>query len=237
MKKLILFFLLLPALCFGQQNNVLISFVGSSDECADYLVCQNFEGVGYDNSETWTESSIDGGSPTINEDYTGTVLRGTESLLIVGDDYKYGRSGPTFTGQSDLYTHFMYRAEDLTTNNNTFIFFITDSSDNELAKIQFRTNGQIYFVSGGQTDFSVTTIVADTTYHIWVDYHKGTGADSSAEIYFGTTATKPGVASGSVTGGNATADAAKVFCQATWDINNYFDQVLAKSTEFSSVPE
>ena len=75
MKKLfaILSLLLFFFLVVGSDAGILI--LRSRGECDGYLVCQNFEGTGYDNEEVWTEVG-----DTIDPDEAVTVLRGSQSL-------------------------------------------------------------------------------------------------------------------------------------------------------------
>ena len=62
-------------------NAVLGMRAAAVNECTGALVCQNFEGAGYDNydnGESWTTTD----SP--NPDYTTTVLRGLWFAIAVG---------------------------------------------------------------------------------------------------------------------------------------------------------
>lgn len=85
MKKLLSVLLFLPACLIGGAVSPTdyIAVLGApqvaSAPAATYLLNQNFEGTGYDNSESWTET-LDGG--TVDEDYTTTVLAGSQSLFM-----------------------------------------------------------------------------------------------------------------------------------------------------------
>jgi hypothetical protein len=197
------------------------------------LIDQNFEGTGYDNSETWTESP---GASTINPDYTTTILLGAQSLLMDGHTYSFPSIvSPTFTASDNAYLHLMFR---VIRNAGDHIdeFIALRSSTTVVCRISFRYNDRkFYLQSGGQTGYGdVAAWELDTTYHIWMDYQKGTGANSAAQLYVGTTTTKPGVAYTTVTSGNATQqiDNLKIFPS---DASVIFDQIKIADTEFTTV--
>lgn len=198
------------------------------------LVCQNFEGAGYDNSESWTEIVGTGG--VVNEDYTATVLRGSQSLLISESDYHTSNATVSFTASGTIYTHFMFRI-DAFPYDLTDIVTILDASNNILCRILMSDAGALTLYHG--TDSAGTTATSiNTTYHIWLDYAKGTGSNGVATMYVGTTVTKP-AASQEVTAGSATADAVKLRLQILQGspTATIWDQVYVKTTDIGNVPE
>jgi hypothetical protein len=69
-----------------------------------------------------------------------------------------------------------------------------------------------------------------TTYHIWLEYIKGTGANGQGKLYVSTTSTKPGSPTASFNTGTATTDAYEllVFGGASGAI---IDRVIADGTQ------
>ena len=105
------------ALAGGGTQSLQISGKSPSDdapECDSYAhFCQNAEGSGYDNSETWTEA----GATSPNEDYSGAnVLRGSQSIEMqdTGSDARI--TSPAFSATS-FYGHFMMRNSAITSNS------------------------------------------------------------------------------------------------------------------------
>lgn len=212
------------------------SGVESSSECDGALVCQNFEGTGYDNSESWTEYFTEA-SGIINEDYTSAALRGTYSLLMDGETYKYVYDTVSFTANSSVYIHILHRTATDSTDSIDYLVSVLDSSDNVLGSLQYvPSNDRINLVSGGVTDYGSTDdLSVSTTYHLWIDYIAGSGSDGTFSLYIGTTITKPASPTHTITTSSSTADAAKLRFGSQRDGEFIRDQVIVKSTSFSSV--
>jgi hypothetical protein len=170
------------------------------NECSGMLLCQNAEGIGYDNSETWTETVS--GSGTINEDYTTTILRGSQSLYLASSNYEGSTvSVPLASTATEVWGHFM-ASFSASPGDNYNILEIQDSSNNILAKIVWRLAG--YFTIGqGTTDANGSTTISSTATRVWF-YYKN---DGIFRIYLGTSTTRPGTAEVEVTTGNATGSA------------------------------
>jgi len=104
MKKLFLTLLFIFLFSNAYAFNPLIVTSGvpvaGGDECDSTLVCQNFEGTGYDNSETWDGTND-------NEDYAGaSVIRGSQSLELTYDA-GIPSAGTNFTADDELWVHFI----------------------------------------------------------------------------------------------------------------------------------
>ncbi len=187
MKSLIAFILCwsLPFLCLGgpiQSHHAAVAKKraapgggGSGTDYSPYLVKQDFEGTGYDNSESWTESS----SP--DEDYTGLVLEGSQSLQV--ESGEGGRKG--YTASDAVTACFIIRFTSAPTDFNAFVF-VEDAFTNPLAQIY--TNGGKFVVQhGSSSDAGNLTLAANTTYYFRLEYSKGTGANGALNLYVGTT--------------------------------------------------
>lgn len=197
-----------------------------TENCGDYLICQNFEGTGYDNSEAWTESG------TVDEDYTTTILRGSQSCQITTTGY----ISPTdrFTGQSTLYMHWLYRKAS-NPGSEARLFTIT-SSMGYVAQGHLQTDGTIKLNVGNGTDVYTSELSNDTTYHIWVAYTAGTIGNGSVSLYAGTGLTRP--ASPLATANNAAAVGdAEIFRIYTGGVTATVDQILVDGSSFSEVCE
>lgn len=243
MKKLflLLLFLLIPSLAFAgepiqlaRMNSYVAGAVAPAASCADtsctgFLVCQNLEGTGYDNSETWVE---DVGTP--NEDYTTTVLRGSQSLFITEGNTVYF----DLTASSEVYIHFRIRfttdpagdVEVMKLWNSAFSTIFTFSrADTEIAVIHH----------GSDTTTTTATLAANTAYHLWIHYAKGTGANGVHDIRISTTATMPVSADASSSSGVSTTDADYLaFKSAAGSGLSYIvDQILVKTTSIGTVCE
>lgn len=199
---------------------------GCTEDCGDFIICQNFEGTGYDNSEAWTENG------TVNEDYTTTILRGSQSCQITTTGY----ISPTnrFTGQSTLYMHWLYRKASNPGSEAT-LFTISDSGGYVVfGKLQ--TDGTIKLTVGNGTAAYTSELSNDTTYHIWVAYTAGSAGNGSVSLYAGTGLTRP--ASPLATANNAAAvgDAVQIRIY-TGGVTATVDQILVDGSSFSEVCE
>jgi hypothetical protein len=204
-------------------------------ECVDKLICQNLEGAGYDNSETWNETGA-----TVNEDYTTIPLRGAQSLyqLDTGIDPKVYAS---FTGSSEIWAHFLFQTDDSTpAAGNQNFFRIQNSSGTQVAGFSLvGASGLLTFYGCGSSYSTVDALASATTYHIWFYYKKGTGANALIKLGFGTDTNRP--TSGnkyiSCTDGTGATDAARIYFDGWAGSANYYivDQILVDDVSFTTV--
>lgn len=192
-----------------------------------YLVNQNFEGEGYDNGETWVET----GTP--DPDSTGIVLRGTQSLQL---DFNDSTRSPQFTAQSTLWAFFRVQFDAIT--GNTHFFQILNSSQTVIAYVQTRAAPTIRAYQG-TTYAEGGTPADDTTYFMWIKYVKSapSAGDGVLDFYMGTSTTRPGSPTISISTGDAEDDSSYIHLRhinvtATSVI---FDQVLASASEIGNV--
>lgn len=174
MKKLILLLILLPTLCFAglqEKQCAVIAQKNANASCADasctgFMFCQNFEGTGYDNSETWTEGG------TVDEDYTTTVLRGSQSCSIADSSNIRHDTGGTYT---EIYAFARYRFADATPTSSTYIYKNLDGAA-DFGGLKLSTTGQLSCYHGTKSNVSASSLSADTTYYIWIHFKASTGA-------------------------------------------------------------
>ena len=205
MKKLITFLLCLTA-SLGwslpiQSHHAAVARLrlapsGSSTDYAPYLAAQGFEGTGYDNSETWSET----GTP--DEDYTTTALEGSQSLFVTSTDYAQF----DLTDQDSVTICWQMR---FTVAPGSYSPIITAVMD-DFSSVA----GQVFFVSnvpevqsGGTTDAGSGTVTTGVTYYCKLELSKGTGPNSIAH-YFQSTSTNWGAVNATVTTGNITGKTA-----------------------------
>lgn len=201
-----------------------------------YTVKQDFEGAGYDNSETWTEA----GTGTKNEDYTATVLVGTESLNLAF----VGQNGTTSitlaADQGSAWVYFQVHFLVLPATGKIF-FRLTDSAAANPLTVENLTGNLLRMRVGSSVVTLVDAITTGVTYHVWVKYIKGTGSDAQGELAVSTDGTKP--TSGnwftSTSSGTSTTDVNKLFFgtanTSTWDA--IFDKIRCDDVAIGDNPE
>lgn len=191
---------------------------------ATYLINQGFEGAGYDNGESWTES----GPETIDEDYTGTVLVDSQSLRIAQTGIGAASTSVSYAASDEVWFYCKVRPVVIDSSASSFIIAIRSAGAN-LCRIQTETDGRLSVVAGS-TATTVDTLSTGTTYHVWVHYIKGTGANAVGSVAFSTSGTRPtsGNAFAGFSNGSATAQASTLILgrTATATQEFIFDRVL-----------
>jgi hypothetical protein len=223
MKKLTLFLILLLLPCLAEAR-MPMAVVGSGEianECDNTLVCQNFEGTGYDHSESWTEAVTCATTSTCDEDYTGTVLRGAQSLLM---DYGVSEASTYvgFTANDEISGHLMLRV----LTDTTGILIKISNNTASLFTIGYHSNNKYY----DGTNLGATSFTVPVTHYCWFYYKKGTGADEINRWWFSTTRTFPGGTPDiEVTNGTSTAQANRIYLGDFSNSSAIFDQVIIKA--------
>lgn len=240
--KLILLLVLLVNSNLKAQNllgspNGLASLSNISEASvppATYLTKQGFEGTGYDNSETWSET----GDP--DEDYTGVVLDGSQSFRVnVSGASAYAHH--QFAATADVWGYFMFRAVS-TINATKSIAIIVGDDFGGSASVNLNSTGTLSVTHGGVTSGNtVSTMTAGTTYHVWFRYTKGTGSDGFAEVSFSTDGTKPTSGNNytSLSNGDDTANAFRyrIGIVPTSTLDYIWDKVRLDDVVIGSNPE
>jgi hypothetical protein len=235
--------LLLSVVSANAEGFVIGSGAAScaDSSCTGFLVCQNLEGTGYDNSETWTEGV--GSNCTVDEDDTTATPRGSQDLKIsTSTSPGTCLTRTSFTAGSSIYYHIRFKAAAIGVVAD--IGGLRDSTNTtQLHSITLLSTGALRSIDGSQTASTSGTLSAGVWYHIWGYYQKGTGSNSvhSVEFTADNVRTPTGSGSGYATGtaGTSTADAGIIrFLQTSENITgHYHDQVLVKSTSIGTVCE
>jgi hypothetical protein len=233
---LILLLVFLPCARAGTGSvlTTLGGTAGSADECASTLVCQNFEGTGYDNSETWTEDLGTGGA--IDEDYTSTVLRGSQSLSVDAGT-STASTCVSFTASDEISGYLRLRV--LSDSSSAVLVLYYNATPH--MTIGYNAGNNKYIMDG--TNLGATSFTVPVTHYAWFHWKKGTGADEINRWWFSSSSrTWPGDGNEdiNITNGASTAQVNKLCLQ---DSGNgpvtIFDQVVAKTgtTGLITIPE
>lgn len=138
-----------------------------------YLLQQDFEGAGYDNSEAWTETGV------VNEDYTTAPapLVGSQSALLSGSDVSVVRlHSPGITAQDEVYVYFQG-------NFNTFPASTVLTIVGAGVSME-RTGGGGLRIGGTVNSTTTTdTFTTGTTYHFLVRYRRDLDGGGGSAIY------------------------------------------------------
>lgn len=201
-----------------------------------YLVQQDFEGAGYDNGETWTEA----GSGTADEDYATAPapLDGSQSLRIsVSSQGKNTFVAlPADQGTIEVYlkAHFV----SLPAAGKVFCR-LRNSANATVASLEIAASSRIT-IRGGTAATTTDSVTTGTTYHFWLRYVKGTGANAVVTGAFSTDGTRP--LSGNkfiqLTNGTVTTDANNLMIgpenNSTWEA--IFDKIRADDDTIGDNP-
>lgn len=231
MKRTFLFAFILLLIVPSSNHALDVSVLGGTAGGGGgptYLVNQNAEGTGYDNSETWTESN----NP--DEDYTTVALRGSQSIACEAD---YSSSYIAFTPISGTaYFFFRFQASDLPATNASF-FHIRDTDGNVLGSLRLYSDGDVRAYHGTANATVQSEVAADTTYYIWGEYTSGSGSDGTLDVYIGTSTTKPTVDI-QITTGTSTVDMGRAMVErdsADTGHTYIFDQILVDDETIGNV--
>jgi hypothetical protein len=198
---------------------------------SSYLVDEGFEGTGYE--ETWTEA----GTGTIDEDHTGTVIAGSQSLQI-NLSAQTGSTAVTFTAQGSLFAKFRFRVA--STSSNPTIATIRNGSTILGSLILVGVNRTMRTTAaGGSNASSSATLPLNTDIYIWLEYVKGSGSNAICRAGWATTDSKPALTStGTQTclssNGTSTSDADTLYLGHTVSgtYECFYDVVQAASSAF-----
>lgn len=201
---------------------------GEGATCSGYVICQNFEGTGYDNSETWTTSG------TVDPDSTSPALRGSQSVRASASSYLY-RNITAMTG--DVSVHMIVQLSTISANTGQFIFGANTGGDTRFGVVLQTTGGVLRGYHGNAScDTSAGAIAANTPLHIWVDRTRGTGSNGTLALYVSSNGTKPASASCSLSNGDGAFDIDRLVLYSLGDTaTKHYDQVLVKSSVIGSV--
>lgn len=263
MKKIALLLLILMACLHGWATAEVTTIVvgqptaaaGCTDanpagNCTGFLVCQNFEGTGLDNSETysgtmgtadWYIAADDCTGCVQNIDYTSAPLRGTQSLQHIN-----GTAGGwvvnDLTSVSSFYIFFRLKLISLPSIDYADLLSAWGTGLSQNMTILMTTDGELYLGCNVEAEQSsaTTALTVGTTYYVWGYFAKGTGNNAQSWLRLSTTRTMPDSNTISKTDFNMTDDYRFVGFTSSSKSTEYeyiIDQVLIKSTDIGTVCE
>lgn len=218
----------------AHQQCLMAQKIAAGD--VSYLVHQNFEGTGYDNSESPAEAG------TVDPDEATIVGRGSQSLEIVTG--ASGSIGWTISAASELWGHFLYYIPDAIPTAEQYVWYMTTAGA-EVHSIRIRTTGVWRVAHNGVLVNSANAgdLVDATWMRVWWHWKAETSdgaADGVWEVWTSTQA-ETSRASGtqviSQTNGTGFENITGVQCRAVPanSMSVYYDQVIVSDSEFTSV--
>jgi len=156
-----------------------------------YLLSEGFEGVGFENTG-WTTFS------TSDPDYAASPLVGSQSLRCNGTSSFIQRP---FAPGNSFYCYFQVRW--LAYSPFKFVVDWLDSSINSVTRVV--TDGfpnRLHIVHGEANVTGTTVLAENTTYHVWVEWTRGTGANGTMSLFLSSTGVKPGSPEATITTGS-----------------------------------
>lgn len=221
------------------SNAGFIGSVGTAQASAgagvSYLLEENFEGTGAPSG--WNSGG------TVNWDYTTTVLQGSQSLLVDATSGSGWALTTTFTAQTTIEVYFLYRTSTPTADAGytSDVFYLRDGSSIRMSLVLL-SNATLWLTHGANSAASGTAFSANTTYHVWLRYVAGSGANGVAKVAASTTGTRPTADPiyAEVTTGTATTSVDNLMLVATnMPINkplSIFDRLLVSTSAIGDNP-
>lgn len=241
MKKLLISCLTFILLCCAVNSYALSAAVQAAvgvnytSSGPSYLFSENFDGStacgdgSHSNCQvTWTAN----GTPATDFNYSTSALDGTYSAQVTsetGNNYY-----AAFTAQDTVYFYFIIRSS--TRVGGAMIFAIQDSSGNNLWALR-NASYEYSIYCGSNVYENSTTWTEGTTYHVWGDYTKGTGANGICHAFIATTSTKPGSANITVTNSDLTGQASRVSLSNTTSSVYEIDKIRIDDVDIGSTPD
>ncbi len=207
-----------------------------------YLFTENFDGstlcaTGYTETctNTWVVSGSGSGTLDFDNAAAPAPLEGTYSLRIVYTDDARQVHG-TFDSTNEVWGYLMVNWDTLPTGPNHFLKLRNSSSANQ-AYFYFNSDtSKLVGVHGTvASSDGATTILVDTTYHIWFHY-KISASPGILELFLSTNSTKPGTAEITITNGDATGGIAQIALCANGSGHLVIDKVRVDDIDIGSNP-
>ncbi|MBK7999042.1 MAG: hypothetical protein IPK15_10095 [Verrucomicrobia bacterium] len=192
-----------------------------------YLLSEGFEGPGYENSG-WIVPPNSTSAP--EPDHTGTVLLGNQSLRCNGVSFiqrPFEREDPFF-----CYLRVRWAAW----SDYKFVVDWLDNTQGSTATLLTSFGNKLEIKHGSVSVPGTTTIALNTTYHVWIEWTKGSGSDGTMKLFVSTDGTKPTVPEVSITTGNGVASAAFDVGPFGAGVDVVYDSILIDDEPIGSNP-
>jgi len=252
-----LLLLLIPSLCFGQEQvaRLSIPFVagGTSDilgHCDDathdgaggtVLACEDFDGSSLcaaTYSSTCRQSYTLSLNGTIDFDNAAAPapLQGTYSTRSVASGTLENMVKFSYSAGDNIYVFAKINIDSLgTASTSRPIMYIQNSSNSSLCGFDVNASGVWAGYDGGNILTGTNSPSADTTYYVWLEYEIGTGANAKCRFYQATTTTKPS-AEFSGGGGPGVTQGSQLLLISAQTTNVVFDYIRVNSSAFGDAP-
>jgi hypothetical protein len=192
-----------------------------------YLLSEGFEGPGYENSG-WIVPPNSTSAP--DPDHTGTVLIGNQSLRCNGVSFiqrPFQREDPFY-----CYLRVRWAAW----SDYKFVVDWLDGGQGSTATLLTSFGNKLEIKHGSVSIPGTTTIALDTTYHVWIEWTKGSGSDGTMKLFVSTDGTKPTAPEVSITTGNGVAPAAFDVGPFGAGVDVVYDSILIDDEPIGSNP-
>ena len=195
-----------------------------------FTFSENFDSPGYSNS--WTEAGS-----TIDADYTGDVLQGTQSVRLVA-----AVTAPrVFAGvTSEITKHGYFQVKINSMAAATNVIYSLRATGTIMFSVSILSDGKLRIQHNGATADTVDALTAGVKYHIWIGYTAGSGSNGTAYVAFSTDGVRPmsGNKTASISNGTGTSNINRVYCgtttNSTYDI--IIDRVLLAQSDIYDNP-
>lgn len=196
------------------------------EEAPSYLVSEDFEGSG--TADGWVNNN------TPDWDYTTAPapLVGSESL---GTDNSQDWSTKTFSADNEVWAFCYWNASSFA--NAPYFLDLLNSGGTTVAKVRILSTGAVRVYNGtSNAETSAGAVATNTTYCMWVQYIKGSGANGITRTYIAAgSETRPALTK-EITNGNATTDCDRVKVGGQVNDITVIDKVRVSASEIGSDP-
>ena len=192
-----------------------------------YLLSEGFEGPGYENSG-WVVPPNSTSAP--EPDHTGTVLLGTQSLRCNGVSF-IQRS---FVREDPIYCYLRVRWASW--SDYKFVVDWLDDAQGSTATLLTSFGRKLEIKHGSVSVPGTTTINLDTTYHVWLEWTKGSGSDGTMKLFVSTDETKPAAPEVFITTGNGVGTALFDIGPFGAGVDVVYDSILIDDEPIGSNP-
>jgi len=162
------------------------------------LLSEGFEGTGYENTG-WVVPSNSSSPP--DPDFTAAPLAGSQSLRCNGVSFIQR----PFVNSTAFHCYFQVRW--LAWSDFKFVVDWLNADQGSTATLFADFGRKLQIVHGGIGVAGTTVISDNTTYHIWLEWTRGTGTDGTMKLFISTTGIKPASPEASINNGQGVATA------------------------------
>ena len=138
-----------------------------------------------------------------------------------------------FAFTNSFYLYFQVRWNVWGAYNN--IIYWDDPNWNIVAGL-YADDNRLELDHGSAYAVGTTTIVANTTYHVWVEWAKGSGNDGTMKLFVSTTGVKPATPEANITAGNGGATQRIYIGPTSSGPDVIFDRILVDDEPIGSNP-